>query len=81
MITEVNEAVKVGAVFSAGKIKICWLVWNGKKIPVDKTTFVWKTNRGAKNIRHFALASGREIFEIAFSTSELTWQLEKIHLP
>jgi len=80
MITEIGEPVKVAAIFTPDKVKICWFIWKGRRIQVEKTTFFWKTKEGEKTIHHFALSTGQEVFEISFCPEQLSWLLEKIHL-
>ncbi len=80
MITEVGEPVRVGAVFSGGAVSIRWIVWKGRKIPIEKVTFAWKTTDGEKEVRKFAITNGTEVFEVSFYPAECRWYLDRIHL-
>ncbi|MCM8769128.1 MAG: hypothetical protein NC911_05570 [Candidatus Omnitrophica bacterium] len=80
MITEISEPIKVASIFSCGKVKICWFVWKGRRVEVVKTTFAWKNRRGEKNLHHFALSNGQEVFEVSFCPEDLSWYLERVHL-
>jgi len=81
MITEINEPIKVGAVFTAGRVTVSWFTWKNRRIPVERVTFTWKTNEGAKDRHCFALSNGAEVFEVSFFPGDLRWYLDKIHLP
>lgn len=81
MITEIDEPVTVGAVFSGGGVAVKWFVWRGRTVTVNRETFRWKTTRGRREVHCFALAGGNDVFEISFTAADLSWNLEKIHLP
>jgi hypothetical protein len=80
MITEINEIIKVGAIFKNGNIKIKWIIWNGRKYMIKKITYKWKTKKGDKHIYNFAITDGASIFEVSFIPEDLIWNLEKIHI-
>lgn len=79
MIAEINESVKVNAVFSKGAINIRSLSWNNRIVPVKKTTYRWQSRKGVFPIYHFAVSDGTSIFELTFEPVVLQWKLEKIH--
>jgi len=75
MSIEINEPVKVGAVFSQGEIRLVWFSWNGKPVRISETTFVWKTWEGSARILHFTVTDGRGLYEISFNRETLGWRL------
>ncbi|GJQ49178.1 hypothetical protein KsCSTR_19600 [Candidatus Kuenenia stuttgartiensis] len=42
MITEVHEAIKVGAIFGDNKKKLkpVWFIWNGTKYTIREITYI-----------------------------------------
>jgi hypothetical protein len=75
MPVELNEPVKVGAVFSRGEIRLVWFSWNGRPVRVKETTFAWKTWEGSACILHFKVTDGRGLYEICFNRETLGWRL------
>jgi hypothetical protein len=76
MITEVGEAIKVGAVFDPEQIiQPKWFVWNGRKYAIEKVTFTWKVRDGQKIFYHFAVTDGANLYELTYDASTLSWKL------
>ncbi len=42
MLTEINESIKVGAIFGDNKKKLkpVWFVWSGRKYDIKKITYI-----------------------------------------
>ena len=79
MITEINEQVKVKAVFSRGDVKILAILWNDRLMPVDEITYRWYTRQGIYPVYHFAVSSNKTVMELCFNPVKLLWRLDKIH--
>ena len=75
MPVEINEQVKVGAVFSRGEIRLAWFSRNGRQVRVTETTFVWKTWEGSACVLHFSVTDGRGLYELCFNRETLVWRL------
>ncbi|HEX9021767.1 MAG TPA: hypothetical protein VF903_10955 [Nitrospirota bacterium] len=75
MPVEINEPIKVGAVFSRGEIRPVWFAWKGRQIRVRETTFVWKTWEGSACILHFSVTDGQGLYEICYNRESLGWRL------
>jgi len=80
MVTQINEPIKVGAVFWGRNVTIRWFVWKGRRVDVQETTFAWQSHKGARDIRNFALSSGSEVYEVSFAPADLSWRLERVHV-
>jgi len=78
--TEINEPVKVGAVFEKAKIKPKWFIWNGKKFNLREITYSWiDSSRGSKH-HFFTVWDGSNLYEISLNSRFMTWNLEKVYV-
>jgi hypothetical protein len=71
MPVEINEPIKVGAIFSGGEIKPVWFSRNGRQVRVSETTFTWKTRAGSAAILHFSVTDGQGLYEICYNAETL----------
>ncbi|MCR4321699.1 MAG: hypothetical protein NUV74_15350 [Candidatus Brocadiaceae bacterium] len=80
MITEINETIKVGAIFgdSKKKLKPVWFIWSGQKYLVQEITYVWTERLGKAVIHNFAVTDGVNLFSISYNTDTLVWILHSI---
>jgi hypothetical protein len=76
MITEVDEAVTVGAVFDKGQAVVPkWFVWHGRKYVIHRVTFSWKVKEGIYFNYHFSVTDGVNLFELCYAPQTLAWKL------
>ena len=75
MPVEINEPIKVGAVFFRGEVRPVWFSWNGRQIRIRETTFTWKTREGRASILHFSVTDGQGLYEICYNPESLGWRL------
>lgn len=80
MITEIHEAIKVGAIFGDNKKKLkpVWFIWNGRKYTIRKITYVWTERVGKTVIHYFTVTEGDNLFSISYNTDTLLWTLHSI---
>jgi hypothetical protein len=75
MALEINESIKVAAVFSRGEVRPAWFAWKGRQIRVSETTFTWKTREGSAVILHFSVTDGQGLYEICYNAESFGWRL------
>jgi len=75
MAVEINETISVGAVFSRGRIKPVWFVWNGRQVRIQEVTFTWRTRAGSAGILHFSVTDGQGLYEICYNAESFNWRL------
>ena len=75
MTVEINEPIKVGAIFSHGEIRPAWFSWNGRQVKISETTFFWRTREGSAAILHFSVTDGQGLYEICYNSETLGWRL------
>lgn len=78
MPVQIRESVCVIAVFEHGNVKPTLFQWNGKKITIDRISFMWQTNEGTSRLLHFSATSEKTLYELVFNTQALIWKLENI---
>ncbi len=79
MITEVDETVRVGAVFDKGQaIFPRWFVWHGRKYVIRRVTFSWKVKEGTNFNYHFSVTDGVNLFELCYDPQAFTWKLMSV---
>ncbi|MFO0794052.1 MAG: hypothetical protein U0586_08300 [Candidatus Brocadiaceae bacterium] len=80
MITEVNEPIKVGAIFGDNKKKLkpVWFVWSGQKYDIREITYIWTEKAGKSSIHHFTVTDGANLFDISYSADTIVWTLHSI---
>jgi hypothetical protein len=75
MAPEIDESIKVAAVFSRGEVRPVWFAWKGRQIRVSETTFTWKTREGSAVILHFSVTDGQGLYEICYNAESFGWRL------
>lgn len=80
MTTEVNEPIKVGAIFGDNKKKLkpVWFVWGSRKYNVREITYIWTEKSGKASIHHFTVTDSANLFDISYSTDTLAWILHSV---
>lgn len=78
MITEVDEWVKVGVVFSSGVVKPAWFMWRNQKYTVKETTYTWQEKTGETMLSFFSCSDGANLYELVFDSKYLSWKLSKV---
>lgn len=80
MITEVNEQIKVGAIFGDNKKKLkpVWFIWSGRKYDIKEITYIWTENGGKAHVHHFTVTDSANLFDISYSTDTMVWTLHSI---
>ncbi|TVM03168.1 MAG: hypothetical protein CV087_06555 [Candidatus Brocadia sp. WS118] len=80
MITEINEPIKVGAIFGDNdkKLKPVWFVWSGRKYNIREVTYIWTEKMGKTSRYHYTVTDGADLFDISYSTDTLLWALHSV---
>jgi len=79
MITEVDEPVRVGAVFDKGpSVFPRWFVWHGRKYIIQRVTFSWKVKESIHFNYHFSVTDGVNLFELCYEPRTLAWKLMSV---
>ena len=80
MIMNINESIKVGAVFAENnKPSPRWFVWQKRKYHIQKITYVWRVKNGGTYLLYFAAADNNgNVYEISFNQKSLEWRLESV---
>ena len=77
-ITDINQKIKVGAVFEGSLIKPKWFIWVNKKFEVKKVAMRWKSIQGAAVILHFSVTDEKTLYQLSLNQKTMEWTLEKI---
>jgi hypothetical protein len=77
MAIEINEAIKVGAVFFQGKVRPVWFSWKGRQVKIEETAFTWKSREGSAVILHFSVTDGQGLYEVCYNMESLEWRITK----
>jgi hypothetical protein len=75
MPVEINEPIKVAAIFSQGEIRPVWFAWKGRQVRIKETAFTWKTREGSAAILHFSVTDGQGLYEIAYNKETMGWRM------
>mgnify|MGYP000453628956 CR=1 FL=1 len=75
MPVEIDEPVKVGAVFSRGEVRPVWFFRSGRQIRIREITFTWKTWEGSATVLHFSVTDGQRLYELRFNIGTLGWRI------
>ncbi len=78
MPVEIDEPIKVGAVFSRGAVRPVWFYRNGRQIRIREIAFTWKTWEGRAAVLHFSVSDGRGLYELQFNIETLGWRLMNV---
>jgi hypothetical protein len=80
-INEINERVKVGAVFDHAGVIPKWFLWRSQKHEVRGIEHSWKVKEGETPQLFLNVLAGRNIYQLQLNQSTLEWRLERIYLP
>ncbi|WP_022849833.1 hypothetical protein [Limisalsivibrio acetivorans] len=75
MILNLNEKIRVGAVFEGHWPKPVWFGLHGEKVLIKEICYRWKEREGGDMRYKFTVSDGFNIFEILFSTMDMCWYL------
>ncbi len=78
--TEIDEPVKVGAVFENMKVRPRWFIWRKSKYNLKKITYNWVDFDGNTKILCFSVWDGKNLYEISFNLRLVSWKLTKVYL-
>ncbi len=79
-INEVNEKIKVGAVFDGNRVAPKWFFWGRRKHDVKTVEHVWRSKEGEAPLLFFAVTDGANVFELRLNQKTLEWRLEKVYM-
>jgi hypothetical protein len=75
MAVEIDEPIKVGAVFSRGEVRPVWFSWKGRQVKIKETAFTWKSREGSAVILHFSVTDGQGLYEVCYNMESLGWKI------
>ncbi len=79
MINNINERVKVGAVFGDNfDIKPVWFIWQNQKYSINSITYRWSSRKGREALQHFSVTDGVNLYELCYNTGSSIWTLAKV---
>ncbi len=83
MIAEIAANIRVIAEFGPKGIRPRLFIWERRRHTVNKITADWEEREGAHRRLYFAVQTEESgeanVYELAFSTRDLTWALTRIH--
>ncbi len=80
IITEVNERIKVGAVFDGPSVTPKWFFWGRDKHLVKSVEHTWHAREGETHFLFFSVTDGANVYEIRLDQKKLEWVLEKVYM-
>ena len=81
MASNINESIRVAAVFGRGDVRPVWFDWKGRQVRVRETAFTWSTKEGSAEIMHFSVTDGTNLYEISFNRQTMRWSLAFSEVP
>ena len=77
MITQVNEIVKVVAVFGDGqKIRPTYFLWKNKRYKISQVTYTWTSWEGKAKVHHFLVTDTNDnLFSLDYNSESMAWTL------
>lgn len=81
MAIDMDEPIRVAAVFNCGGILPVWFDRKGIQVRVRDTAFCWTTREGCATLMHFSVTDGQNLYEICFNTETLGWKLVFSEVP
>lgn len=72
------RSIKVGVVFKNGQIIPKWFNWEARQYMIHSLNYTWQDWEGKEAVMFFAVTSGANTYELAYYTSQMTWQLSKV---
>ena len=81
MLTEINESIEVGVIFSKGGPRPVWFLWQGRKYSVQRLAYHWKEKVGEDTLHYFSVFDGMNTFELRYDSKLLRWKLGRVSGP
>lgn len=87
MVEVIEEPIDVVASFRRGLMRPALFTWQKRRYNVRAITLAWKENDGQFRRYYFAVVPAgpdgdmRDLYELVFSTRDLTWRLLKVYSP
>ena len=78
-IRELNETIKVAAIFQGDKIVPKWFVWEGRKYTAKEINYVWSDREGSEKLHCFSVTDGTNNYELSFHPGKTLWRLNKVY--
>jgi len=79
MYQELNDPVDVLVLFEDGALKPQRFRWKGHVHRVAQITGRWKTDKGARQVRHFALMDEEaNFFQLAYDEHSSVWRVTRV---
>lgn len=78
-VSEINEQIKVGAVFDGAKVSPKWFYWGKQKHGIAKVEHSWRGKSGDTQLIYFSVTAGANLFEIRLNQKTLEWVLERVY--
>jgi len=75
MTLEINEPIRVGAIFSQRCVRPVWFSWKGRQIRIKESAYSWKSREGSAVLFHFSVTDGQGLYEICYNGENLGWVL------
>lgn len=73
-----KEHVSVFTLFADGDVKPLYMLWQGKRLKVDRITYRWKTmDENGLNF-HFSVISGSFYYHIAYILRTSDWYIYEV---
>lgn len=80
IVNEINEKIKVAAVFDGTRVIPKWFFWDCEKHEIETVEHVWRSRQGETPLLFFSVTDGANVFEIRLDQKKLEWVLEKVYL-
>ena len=80
IVNEINERIKVAAVFDGRSVVPKWFFWDCRKYDVQKVEHVWQARQGETPLLFFSVTDGANVYEIRLDQKKLEWVLEKVYM-
>ena len=80
MATQIDEMIKVVAIFGDGKkLKPIYFLWGNRKYKISQITYNWISQDGKAKVYHFSVIDTNDnLFEICYNTESMVWKLANI---
>ena len=73
-----KESVFVITMFSDGKIKPLYFIWNNRRLKVDAQTYHWRTVDETGVSQHFSVISGSFYYHLLYAPLMSRWYLLEV---
>ncbi|OGR84666.1 MAG: hypothetical protein A2901_07510 [Elusimicrobia bacterium RIFCSPLOWO2_01_FULL_54_10] len=78
-IIDVDEKIKVGAVFEGPRVTPKWFFWGRHKKTIKSVEHTWRSRQGDVPLLFFSVTDGANVYEIRLNQKTLEWVLEKVY--